>query len=94
MPRNLVRRVELLTGIKDEAAKEKIIQILQPQSSDNMLAHELQSDGTYVKVKHESSRMLNNHKFLEDYVNRVAKSAKKMSTSDVQSIANRLFMEN
>lgn len=94
MPRNLVRRVELLTGIKDEAAKEKIIQILHLQSSDNSLAHELQSDGTYLKVKNDTSRTINNHKLLEDYVNRVAKSTKNMSSSDVQNIANRLFMES
>ncbi|MBC8238077.1 MAG: RNA degradosome polyphosphate kinase, partial [Helicobacteraceae bacterium] len=47
MPRNLVRRVELLTGIDDEISKEKIIQILNLQCSDTTLAHTLQSDGSY-----------------------------------------------
>lgn len=37
MPRNLTRRIELLTAIKDEKAKEKILQILQLQCADNSL---------------------------------------------------------
>ena len=95
MPRNLVRRVELLTGIKDEAAKEKIIQVLKLQCSDNVLSHELQSDGTYIKVKKDDSdKTLNNHKFLEDYVNRISKATKKMSAQETQQIAARLFMES
>ncbi|MEJ2373552.1 MAG: polyphosphate kinase 1, partial [Sulfurimonas sp.] len=51
MPRNLVRRIELLTAVKDEESKKKIIQILNLQCSDTVLAHELQSDGTYKRVK-------------------------------------------
>ena len=95
MPRNLVRRVELLTGIKNAEAKEKIIQILKLQCSDNVLSHELQSDGTYVRVKKEDAdKTLNNHKFLEDYVNRIAKATKKMSAQETQQIAARLFMES
>ena len=95
MPRNLVRRVELLTGIKDADSKEKIIQILKLQCSDNMLSHELQSDGTYIKVKKEASdKSINNHKFLEDYVNRISKATKKMSAQETQQIAARLFMES
>ena len=93
MPRNLVRRVELLTGIKDTDSKEKILQILNMQCSDNTLAHELQSDGTYIQVKkEENQKALNNHKFIEDHVNRVAKATKKMSPQEIQQIAARLFM--
>ena len=93
MPRNLVRRVELLTGIKDKASKEKIIQILKLQIADNSLSHELQSDGTYVKVKREG-KVVNNHRFLEDYVNRITKATKKMTAQETQQIAARLFMED
>ncbi len=95
MPRNLVRRVELLTAIKDKEAKEKIIQILKLQCSDNTLVHVLQSDGTYIKIKkEEGTKSLNNHKFLEDYVNRISKSTKKMSAQETHRIAARLFMES
>ncbi len=94
MPRNLLRRVELLTGIPDLVAKEKILQILQLQCSDNVLSHELQSDGTYQKVKKQNSKNINNHKFLEDYINRISKATKKKSPQEIQHIAARLFMES
>jgi len=94
MPRNLVRRIELLTAIKDESSKQKIIQILKLQCSDNTLAHELQSDGSYIKIKRDGEKGLNNHKLLEDYVNRITKATKKETTSSVQQLAARLFIED
>jgi len=93
MPRNLVRRIELLTGIKDELAKEKIIQVLKLQCSDNVLAHELQSDGSYIKIKREGNK-INNHKLLEDYVNKISKTTKKESKSKIQELASRLYIES
>ena len=94
MPRNLVRRVELLTGIKDQAAKEKMLQVLNLQLADNTLAHQLHSDGSYTKVKHEGQKQINNHHFLEEYVSKIAKATKKMTPSDIQQIATRFFMES
>jgi len=95
MPRNLVRRIELLTAIKDNVAKEKILQVLQLQCSDNTLAHELQSDGTYIKVKRDpSSRAVNNHKLLEDYVNRISKATKKETANTISKLAARLYVES
>ncbi len=94
MPRNLVRRIELLTAIKDEAAQKKIIQILKLQCSDNVLAHELQNDGTYIKLKHDGQKAMNNHKLLEDYVNKIAKATKKETSTYVQQLVNRLFVES
>lgn len=94
MPRNLVRRIELLTAIKDDAARDKIIQILKLQCSDDALAHKLQSDGSYVKVKNEESKSINNHKLLEEYVNKVSKASKKSSTTGVQQLVSRLFIES
>jgi len=93
MPRNLVRRIELLTAIKDEAAKTKILQILQLQCGDNALSHELQSDGSYIKVKNENSKSLNNHKHMEDYVNRIAKAAKKESTSFIANLMDSIYID-
>jgi polyphosphate kinase len=93
MPRNLVRRIELLTPIEDERSKEKIIQILQLQCSDNSLAHELQSDGSYIKIKNDGVKTVNNHKLLEDYVNRITKATKKETVSSVEQLASRIFVE-
>jgi len=94
MPRNLVRRIELLTAVKDEAAQRKIIQILKLQCSDNVLAHELHNDGTYIKLKHDGQKAINNHKLLEDYVNKIAKATKKETSTYVQQLVNRLFIES
>jgi len=93
MPRNLVRRIELLTAIKDEKAKDKILQILKLQVSDNNLAHELLSDGSYVKVKNDGQKSVNNHRSLEDYVNRISRATKKESASSIEQLVARLFIE-
>jgi polyphosphate kinase len=94
MPRNLVRRIELLTAIKDEKAKDKILQILKLQVSDNNLAHELLSDGSYIKVKrNDEQKSVNNHRSLEDYVNRIARATKKETSSSIDQLIARLFIE-
>ena len=95
MPRNLVRRIELLTAVKDESSQNKIIQILKLQCADTVLAHELQSNGTYVKVKEDDeSKRINNHKLLEEYVNKIAKATRKETSSYVTQLAQRLFIES
>ena len=50
MPRNFYRRVEIMTPILDDKAKEKLRQeVLEPIKSDNCRARDLQSDGSYVR---------------------------------------------
>lgn len=93
MPRNLTRRIELLTAVKDKISKEKIVQILKLQCVDNTLAHHLQSDGSYVKIKDPDAKSINNHKHLEDYVNKVAKAAQKESDSFVEELASKVFIQ-
>jgi len=93
MPRNLVRRIELLTAIKDETARDKILQILQLQCCDNVLSHELQEDGSYIKVKNGEIKNTNNHKHMEDYVNRVAKAGKKESASYITNLMSTIFID-
>ena len=93
MPRNLVRRIELLTAVKDEEAKKKLIQILNLQCSDTVLAHELQSDGTYKRV-HTDDKPINNHKLLEEYVNKIARASRKESSTNIQNLVDRLFIES
>ncbi|MDD5400345.1 MAG: RNA degradosome polyphosphate kinase [Sulfurimonas sp.] len=93
MPRNLTRRIELLTAIKDPKAKAKILQILKLQCVDNSLAHELQSDGSYIKVKSDDTKQINNHKHLEEYVNKIVKATKKESVSVVEQLQTNLFIE-
>ncbi len=94
MPRNLVRRIELLSGIDDSASADKLLNMLQLQVSDNVLAHELQSDGSYHRVKSEKSKIINNQKLFESHANKVYKSIKKETPNYVQNLATRLFKES
>ena len=50
MPRNLIRRVEIVFPIEEESLKKKADYILKTQLSDTMKAQCLQSDGSYQKV--------------------------------------------
>jgi polyphosphate kinase len=94
MPRNLLRRIELLTPIQGEEISNKLIQILQLQSSDNMLAYELQNDGTYVKVKHDAGNIIDSHKIAETHTNKVYNALKKHTPNYVQQLTTRLFKES
>lgn len=94
MPRNLIRRVELLTAIEDEEIVQKLINVLQLQCNDNVLSHELQSDGSYIKRETDSSRVINNHNLLEAHVNKIHKAVKKDAPNYIQQLANRLFKES
>ena len=96
MPRNLVRRIELMTGIEDEASKEKLLQLLNLQLSDNTLSHELQSDGNYRKAVQEvqEENLINSQLLLEQHTNKLYKSTKKRNVSYVNKLASRLFKES
>jgi len=65
MPRNLVRRVELMTPILEPNLSQKIEQILMLQLADNQLRWTLQPSGEYIKVpqpsgKPDTKRRINN----------------------------------
>lgn len=75
MPRNLERRLELMTPIFDEALKAKLSRILKLQLSDNELAYELKNDGEYARV----SKSENSAKAATKGLARA--SAKKVSTA-------------
>jgi polyphosphate kinase len=51
MQRNLNQRVEAVFPVEDERLKRKIMTILDLMLRDNVKARELESDGTYVRVK-------------------------------------------
>ena len=94
MPRNLVRRIELMTGISDPESKEKLLQLLLLQMSENSLAHELQSDGSYQKVEHSGEDIVNSQLILEQHANKLHKAVRKETPNYVQKLATRLFKES
>jgi len=51
MPRNLLKRIELLTPVYDSEIAGSILEMLRVQLNDNVQSRELHSDGTYIKVK-------------------------------------------
>ena len=49
MPRNLDRRVEIVFPVEDEKIKKELEHVLDLEFKDNVKAHLLQPDGTYIK---------------------------------------------
>ncbi|MGM0624136.1 MAG: RNA degradosome polyphosphate kinase [Campylobacterota bacterium] len=94
MPRNLSRRIELMTPIEEPELSEKIKQILQLQLNDNTLSWELSSEGEYIKKEQPNEVRIDNHEILEEYANRIHKSTKKETESRVKKLAGRLFKES
>jgi polyphosphate kinase len=92
MPRNLVRRVELMTPILEESLADKIEQILTLQLSDNTLRWELQSDGNYTKVL-LLGKDVNNHSVLEDYVSKIHNKIKKETPEYLNRLATQILKE-
>ena len=93
MPRNLVRRIELMTPILEERLTEKIEQILMLQLADNTLRWELQIDGNYTKVP-PLGKNVNNHSILEEYVSKIHDKTKKETPDYVSRLANRILKES
>lgn len=96
MPRNLERRLELMTPINDKMLQEKLNQILRFQLNDNELSYELGTDGEYVSViRKDDEKPLNNHEFFENYINKIFKTLKKDSDQDkIQLLASKLLKES
>jgi polyphosphate kinase len=54
MPRNFVRRVEVMFPIEDEGLRDRVVEeILAISLADNVKARQLLPDGTYVRVRQE-----------------------------------------
>ncbi|WP_257939222.1 RNA degradosome polyphosphate kinase [Campylobacter lari] len=96
MPRNLERRLELMTPIFDEHSRAKLAQILKLQLSDNDLAYELDSEGRYRKVAlNEAEKVNNSQQILEEYISRIFNTLKKDTDhSRAAHLATKLFRDS
>ena len=92
MPRNLVRRIELMTPIEESGLKEKIGQILKLQLADNVRRWELQSDGSYLKVP-TVGKAIDNHAVLENYTKRIYDKSSKETPEYVKRLAQKMLKE-
>ncbi|MDO4307294.1 MAG: RNA degradosome polyphosphate kinase [Eubacteriales bacterium] len=59
MPRNLDRRVEIVFPVEDERIRQEAIHVLDLEFKDNVKAHLLQADGTYVKPDKRGKTLIN-----------------------------------
>ena len=93
MPRNLVRRVELMTPITEPNLSQRIEQILMLQLKDNQLRWELKESGEYIKVP-TLGQAVNNHSILESYANKIHDKTRKETPDYVNRLANRLLKDS
>ncbi|HIE35594.1 MAG TPA: polyphosphate kinase 1, partial [Campylobacterales bacterium] len=94
MPRNLERRIELMTPIFKKELSEKLFEILNLQINDNVLARELQEDGNYKRVYTTNKTPINSQLIMEEYTNMLYASHKKSNVSRAKRLARRLLKES
>jgi len=93
MPRNLVRRVELMTPIVEKNIARRVEQILLLQLKDNQLRWELGVDGEYTKVA-VAGKKINSHKVLENYITKLYDKTRKKTPDYVAKLASRLLKDS
>ena len=59
MPRNLDRRVEIVFPVENEKIKKELEHVLDLEFKDNVKAHLLQPDGTYIKTDKRGKVQIN-----------------------------------
>ena len=95
MPRNLERRIELMSPIFEAENAERLYEILQIQLKDNVKARELKSDGTYVKRHPQPGKPpINSQLLMEEYAKLLQSTHQKNSTSKAKRLAKRLLKES
>ena len=92
MPRNLIRRIEIMTPILEENLRQKIKQILSLQLQDSKLRWRLKSSGEYKQIK-SGAKEVNNHDILEEYVTKIYDKAQKETPEYVSKLAKRVIKE-
>jgi len=93
MPRNLERRLELMTPIYDDTLSHKLYEVLQLQLSDSLLSWRLQNNSEYKKLKLEKE--LNSQHILEVYTNKVFKMLNKNREKNaINKLAHKMFKES
>ncbi len=94
MPRNLERRLELMSPIEDIKLSHTLKEILDLQLADNELSWELQEDGKYIKKEKKDNKSINSHEILENYINKIYKSFYKVRTKRGANLARKFLKDN
>ena len=72
MPRNLIRRVELLVPVEDADSKRRLREILESYSRDNVKGRCLRPDGLYDRVRRKDGEPRHRH---QEHLYRLAAQA-------------------
>jgi len=94
MPRNLDRRIELMTPIENEKLASRLHQILAIQLNDNTHRYCLQSDRSYKRLKAgKDEEIVNSQEKFEKYVTKLSKLSKK-SSKHLNKLAKKMLKES
>ena len=93
MPRNLIRRIEILTPIIEPKLAQKVRQLLALQLQDNQLSWKLKSSGEYKQIKQSDNKAVNNHHILEAYMNRMHNQTQKETPDYVTKLAKKVLKD-
>jgi polyphosphate kinase len=95
MPRNLERRIELMTPIDNPEIADRLYEILSLQLKDNIKARELLPSGEYKKRRPEPGKpAINSQILLEEYTKILYNTHKKNTTDRAKKLARRLLKES
>ncbi len=95
MPRNLERRIELMTPIFDKELDERLLEILNIQLKDNVKARELLPNGEYRKVQRAPGQPeINSQILMEEFTKLLYNSHQKNKTPKPIKLAKRLLKES
>src|SRR5690606_40806135 len=75
MPRNLDHRVELLAPIEEPALSARVVELIEACLADTSAAWELESDGTWKRVRPPASGGFNAQAQLMELARRASQAA-------------------
>lgn len=84
MPRNLDRRIELLVPIEDQAAKARLVAILNTYFDDNVKSRVLQPDGIYKRLKPGRKKARRSQEVLYEEVRQRVREAEQAKTTNFE----------
>ncbi len=83
MPRNLIRRVEVMFPVEQEDLKERIKEILSITLSDTVKARVQNHDGTYERIDRRGKESIHSQLIFH---NMACEAAKKMQETNIESV--------
>lgn len=93
MPRNLERRVEIMTPVNNQAIADKLFRIIKLQLEDNTQAHELGQDGEYTKIQPDGNNAISSQEEYEKYTQALYNSLLK-EDSKAKKLVKRMMGES